>query len=86
MLCTSWYMQLIPDMADAAIQTSYEACDGRDGKLKEALLGLINITNENQTRLQQLRGEHDTLRWVVEPLHMLSTLLALVILNLGRER
>jgi len=49
-------------MADAAIQTSYEACDGRDGKLKEALLGLINITNENQTRLQQLRGEHDTLR------------------------
>ena len=61
-------MLLIPDMADAAIQTSYEACDGRDGKLKEALLGLINITNENQTRLQQLRGEHDTLRWVVEPL------------------
>jgi len=49
-------------MADAAIQTSYEACDGRDGKLKDALLGLINITNENQARLQQLRGEHDTLR------------------------
>ena len=61
-------MLLISDMADAAIQTSYEACDGRDGKLKEALLGLINITNENQTRLQQLRGEHDTLRWVMEPL------------------
>ena len=67
-LCTSWYAA-ISDMADAAIQTSYEACDGRDGKLKEALLGLINITNENQARLQQLRGEHDTLRWEMEPLH-----------------
>ena len=67
-LVTGWYAG-ISDMADAAIQTSYEACDGRDGKLKEALLGLINITNENQTRLQQLRGEHDTLRWVGELLH-----------------
>jgi len=49
-------------MAEAAIQTSYDACDNRDTKLKDALLALINITNENESRLKTLRGEHDTLR------------------------
>jgi len=49
-------------MADAAIQTSFDACDNRDNKLKDALMSLINITNENETRLKALRSEHDTLR------------------------
>ena len=49
-------------MADAAIQTSFEACEGRDGKLKDALLSLINISNENEARLKELKGEHESLR------------------------
>ena len=49
-------------MAEAAIQTSFDACDSRDGKLKDAILSLINISNENEIRLRELRGEHDTLR------------------------
>jgi len=49
-------------MADAAIQTSYDACDSRDIKLKDALLSLINITNENSSLVTALRAEHDSLR------------------------
>ena len=49
-------------MADTAIQTSFEACEGRDGKLKDALMSLINISNENESRLKELKGEHDSLR------------------------
>jgi len=49
-------------MADTAIQTSYDACDNRDIKLKDALLSLINITNENQSLVAALRSEHDSLR------------------------
>jgi len=49
-------------MAEAAIQTSYDACDSRDIKLKDALLSLINITNENASLVTALRAEHDSLR------------------------
>jgi len=49
-------------MADIAIQTSYDACDSRDLKLKDALLSLINITAENSSLLSALRSEHDSLR------------------------
>jgi len=49
-------------MADAAIQTSFDACDNRDNKLKDALMSLINISNDNESRLKALRAEHDTLR------------------------
>ena len=49
-------------MADAAIQTSYDACDSRDVKLKDALMSLIQITKENQSLVSALRSEHDTLR------------------------
>ena len=49
-------------MADAAIQTSFDACDNRDNKLKDALMSLINISNENESRLKALRSEHNTLR------------------------
>ena len=44
-------------MAEAAIQTSFDACDSRDGKLKDAILSLINISNENEIRLRELRGD-----------------------------
>ena len=49
-------------MADAAIQTSYDACDSRDVKLKDALISLIQITKDNQSLVSALRSEHDTLR------------------------
>ena len=49
-------------MADTAIQTSYDACDNRDVKLKDALLSLINITKDNQSLVAALRSEHDSLR------------------------
>jgi len=48
-------------MADA-INTSFDACDNRDNKLKDALLSLINLTNDNESKLKALRGEHDGLR------------------------
>ena len=49
-------------MADVAIQTSYDACDSRDVKLKEALMSLIQISKDNQSLVSALRSEHDTLR------------------------
>ena len=49
-------------MADAAIQTSYDACDSRDVKLKDALVSLIKISQDNQSLVAALRSEHDTLR------------------------
>ena len=49
-------------MADAAIQTSYDACDSRDVKLKDALMSLIQISKDNQSLVSALRSEHDTLR------------------------
>jgi len=49
-------------MADAAIQTSFSACDSRDVQLKDALLSLIQISKDNQSLVAALRSEHDTLR------------------------
>jgi len=49
-------------MADAAIQTSYDACDNRDVKLKDALLNLIKTSQENQSLVAGLRSDHDSLR------------------------
>ena len=49
-------------MADAAIQTSYDACDNRDVKLKDALISLIQITKDNQSLVSALRSDHDALR------------------------
>jgi len=48
-------------MADA-INVSFDACDNRDNKLKDALVSLINLTNDNESKLKALRGEHDGLR------------------------
>jgi len=48
-------------MADA-INVSFDACDNRDNKLKDALMSLINLTNDNESKLKALRGEHDGLR------------------------
>ena len=49
-------------MGDAAIQTSYDACDNRDVKLKDALISLIQITKDNQSLVSALRSDHNTLR------------------------
>jgi len=66
-------------MAEGDVSACFDAGNGFNNKLKDALSGLVKANNDRKSEIDALRGDHDQLKKDHDALPIATTLLLLLI-------